>query len=111
MQATNPYLDHLIDSSFQGICRLFVLSFKNNNDNKGHRKYFFPKVEIKDYNVMIDGQNVFYQLVKNDMRTFDNIQKIVTGQRDDYTIACWIDYPYFKEYYKIIVNKKHLMLI
>ena len=64
MQATNPYLDHLIDLSFQGICRLFVLSFKNNNDSKGHRKYFFPKVEIKDYNVMIDGQNVFINSLK-----------------------------------------------
>ena len=50
---------YLIDLSFQGVNRLFVLSFKNNDDRKAHTGYFFPKVKIKDYNVMINGQNVF----------------------------------------------------
>ena len=42
--------------------------------------YFLPKVAIKDYDIIIDGQNVFDQLVKNDMRTYNNIQKIVTDK-------------------------------
>ena len=51
---------------------------------------------------MIDGQNVFDQPVKNYMRTYDNIQKITTGQRNNYiTVGCLLDYPYFKEHYKM----------
>ena len=51
---------------------------------------------------MIDGKNFFDQPVQSDMRAYDSISKIVTGQEDDYTIGCLIDYNYFKEYYKII---------
>ena len=42
---------------------------------------------------MIDGKNVFDQLVKNDFRTCDNIQKIAIGQVDDYATGCLLDYP------------------
>ena len=45
---------------------------------------------------MIDGRNFFDQATKNDLRTYDNIHKIATGQRDDYTTGCLQDYPYFK---------------
>ena len=65
IQVPNPYLDYLINPSFEGVNRLFVLSFENTTDRIVHRKYFLPTVEIKDYNVMIDGQNVFDQQVKN----------------------------------------------
>ena len=78
----NQYLDFLIDPSFQGLNRLFVLSFENEEDRKVHIGYYLPKVEIKDYNVMIDGKNFFDQPVKSDMRTYENIQKVVTGQGD-----------------------------
>ena len=44
--------------------------------------------------------------MKNDMRTYENIQNIETGQGDDYTTVCLLDYPYFKENYKIL-SKKH----
>ena len=54
--AQNRYLNYLINTSFQGVNRLFVLSFKNENDRTSHSTYYLPKVEIKDYNVMIDGR-------------------------------------------------------
>ena len=50
---------------------------------------------------MIGGQNLFDNPVKSDMRIYDNILKIATGQGDDYTIGCLVDYPYFKEHYKL----------
>ena len=56
--AQNRYLNHLINPRFQGVNRLFVLSFENENDRTSHSNYYLPKVEIKDYNVMIDGQNL-----------------------------------------------------
>ena len=51
---------------------------------------------------MIDGQKCFDQSVKNDSRTDDNIRKIANGQGDDYTTGCFVDYNYFKDYYKVI---------
>ena len=51
---------------------------------------------------MIDGQNVFYQPIKNYLRTYNNIRKIAIGQGDDFTTGFSLDYPYFKESYKLI---------
>ena len=47
-QARNRYLDYLIDPSFQGVNRLFVLSFKDNNGRESQKQYYLPTVEIKD---------------------------------------------------------------
>ena len=44
-----------MDSSFQGVNRLSVLSFENSTDRISYTEYYLPKVEIKDYNVKIDG--------------------------------------------------------
>ena len=58
-QVQNRYLDFLIDPSFQGVNRLFVLSFKDDDGQESHKQYYLPAVEVKDYNVMIDGSNLF----------------------------------------------------
>ena len=69
----------------------------------GHRiQIIFPKVEIKDYNAMVDGKNFFDQPINSDLKTYENIRKIATGQGDDYTTGCLLDYTYFKKYYKMI---------
>ena len=52
------------------------------------QKYYLPTVERRDCNVMIDGQNFFNQPVKNNLRTYDNIRKIATGVKDNYTNSC-----------------------
>ena len=44
----------------------------------------------------------FDQPINNDTKTFENIRKIATGQGDDYTTSCLLNYPCFKENYKII---------
>ena len=79
-KTTSQYLDYLIESSFQGVNGLFVLPFENNAQGTGHTKYFPLKVEKKDRNVMIQGQNCFDQPVKNDLGTYDNIRKIRSGR-------------------------------
>ena len=100
--AQNPNLNHLIKSSFQGVSRLFVLAFENDNDRTSDEEYYLPTVEIKDYNIMINGENVFDQPIKNNKVTSENIRKIATGQVDDYTTGCLLDYPYFADTYKMI---------
>ena len=47
--------------------------FENEGDRKVHTEYYLPEVEIKDYNVMTDGKNVFDRQVKSDMKTYDKI--------------------------------------
>ena len=98
----NRYLNHLINPSFQSVNRLFVLSFENENDRRSHSTYYLPKVEIKDYNVMIDGRNFFDQPINSMNKTYENIRKIATGKGDGYTTGCLLDYTYFKENYKLI---------
>ena len=86
----NPYLYHLIDPSFQGVNRLLVLLFENTTDRTVYTKYYFPTVEIKDYNVMINRKNFFDQPVK-----------IAIGQGDYITIYL-LEYNCFNKCYKII---------
>ena len=100
--AQNRCLNYLINPSFQGVNRLFVLSFENENDRTSYSTYYIPKVEIKDCNVMIDGRNVFDQLINSMNKTYENVTRIFTGRRDGYTTGCLLDYFYFRENYKLI---------
>ena len=101
VQAQNQYLDSVINPSFQGVNRLFVLSFQNNGSRTSYTIYNLPLVEVNCYNVVIDGRNFFEQPVKNNFITYDNIWKIATGQGDDYFTGCLLDYNYFNSYYKM----------
>ena len=74
--------------------------FENESDREAYTGNYLPKVEIKDYNVMIDGKNLFDHPVKNYLRTYENVQKIVTGQGDASTTGCLLNY--FKLHYKLI---------
>ena len=59
---------------------------------------------------MIDEKNFFDQLVKSEMRIYDNIQKIESDQVEKCKTGCLLDYPYFKDYCKMIaidLSKKH----
>ena len=68
-------LDYLIDPSFQEVNRLFVLSFENKDARAEYKRHFLPTAQIKHYIVTIDGQNFFNKPVKNDLKTYENIQK------------------------------------
>ena len=109
--AENGYLNHLINPSFQGVNRLFALSFENGDDRKSHSNYYLPKVEIRDYNVMIDSKNFFDQPRNSNPKTYEHIRKIATGQGDDRTTGCLLDYSCFNNYYKMIsidLSKQHV---
>ena len=98
----NPNLIHLVEPSFQGVNRLFVLAFENDIQRTSHPGSYLPNVELKDCNIMINGKNLFDQPIKNNKVTYENIRKIATGQGDDYTTGCLLDYPYFKDSYEMI---------
>ena len=52
---------------------------------------------------MIDDKNVFDQPINSNLKTYENIRKVATGQGDDYRTGCLLDYSYFKENYRIIL--------
>ena len=80
----NP-LRILLDASFQGVKRLFVLAFDNTvNDNKkverdSHKKYFLPRVTITNYSVLIDGKNIYDQPIGDQIK---NVMKLDKLQQD-----------------------------
>ena len=100
--AQNPNLNHLVEPSFLGVNRLFVLAFENDDHRTSDEQYYLATVEIKDYNIMINGENFFNQAIKNNKVTYENIRKIDIGQGDDYATGCLLDYPYFADTYKMI---------
>ena len=91
----------MVEPSFQGVNRLFVLAFENETQRTSHTGYYLPNVEIKNYNVMFNGENFFDQPVKDNKVTYES-RKIAAGKGDDYTAGCLLDYPYFKNSYKMI---------
>ena len=118
---TNTFF--LIGPRFHRVNRLFVLSFENEGNRKVSTGYYLliveikdynimidgknqpvKIVEIKDYNVMVDGKNLFDQPVKSDTRTYDNIWRIATGQGDDHATGCLLDYNYFSKHKMIAID-------
>ena len=91
----------MVEPSFQGVNRLFVLAYENDTQRTSAKGYYLPNLEIKDY-IMINGEKFFDQPIKDNKVTYENIRKIATGQGDDYTTGYLLDYPYFKESYKLI---------
>ena len=73
VEQRNQYFDLLINPNFLGVNRLFVLSFENSDGRTSYTRYYLPLVEIKNYNVVIDGRNFFNHPVKNNLIKYDNI--------------------------------------
>ena len=78
----------MVEPSFQGVNKLFVLAFENDTKRISHSRYYLPNVEIKNYNVMINGENFFDQPVKDNKVTYQNITKIATGKEGDNITGC-----------------------
>ena len=99
-QTKNNNLNYLIDPAFTNVNRLFVLSFENENDRTSFSTYYVPKVEIKDFNVLI-GRKPFFEIpVKNKEEVYKQI--IEMSKNNDYTTGNLLDYEYFEDRYQLI---------
>ena len=67
-----------------------------------HTKYFLPRVNLTNYNVLIDRRNFYDQPFNDLVKQYDEIRKTAIGQGDDYTTGCLLNYQYFKDHYNII---------
>ena len=99
-QTKNNNLNYLIDPTFNKVNKLYVLSYENETDRTCFSKYYVPKVEIKDFNVLIDGKLSFEIPVKNKEEAHEQIIKM--SKNNDYTTGNLLDYEYFKDHYKLI---------
>ena len=99
-QTQNNNLNYLIDPTFTKINRLFVLSFKNEDDRTSFSKYQVPNIQRKYFNVLIDGKSFFDMPIKNEEETYEQIIKM--GRNNDYTTGNLLDYEYFLKHYKLI---------
>ena len=76
-QTKTSNLNYLIDLTFIKVNRLFVLSFENEENRTSFSKYYTPKVEIKDFNVLIDGKSFFDVPVKNKEEAYKKLLRLV----------------------------------
>ena len=90
----------MIDPTFTNVNRLLVLTFENEDDRASSSKYYVPKVETKDFNVLIDGKSFFEIPIKNKEEAYEAI--IEMSKNNDYTTGNLLDYEYFKDHYKLI---------
>ena len=103
------YIRELLDSSCQGVKRLFVLAYDNTAGNNqvsvdSFKKYFLPRVKIENYNIEIDGRNFYDQPINDSIKQNDEIRKISTGQGDDYTTGCLLDFVYLEKNCRLIAT-------
>ena len=101
------YIRELLDSSYQGVKRLFVLVYDNTAGNDqvsidSFKKYFLPRFKIENYIIEIDGRNFYDQPINDLIKQYGEIRKISTGQGDHYTTGCLLDFAYFEK--KLQIN-------
>ena len=99
-QTKTNHLNHLIDPTFTKVNRLFVSSFQNEEETTSFSKYFVPKVEIKNFDVLIDGKSFFDGPVKNKEEAYETIMNI--SKSNDYTTGNLLYNEYFSKHYKLI---------
>ena len=71
-QTKTNSLSYLIAVTFSKHDKLFVLPFENEHDQTSFSKYYTPSVEIKYFNVLIDGKSFFNVPIKNKEERYEN---------------------------------------
>ena len=97
-QNDNRFRKTTLDASFQGVSKLFAVVYetddieRNANNEESRRRYYLPRTEIKDYNVLIDGRNFYDQDVNSSIVRYNELLKMTTGRLEDYSTVCLLDY-------------------
>ena len=95
-----------LDPSFQDVNRLFLMAYSRADDDQatrnGQRKYYLPRIDLKKYNVIIDGRNFYDNPMESDIEKYRELKKVMIGKGEDYTTGSLLDYNYFKKHYKLV---------
>ena len=93
-QTLNNNLNYLIDTTFTNVNKRSKRSSFSN--------YYVPTIEIKDFNVLIDGKQFFEIAVKNEEEAYEQIVEL--SKNKDYTTGNFLNYEYFKDHYQLIAK-------
>ena len=94
-----------LDPSFQGVNRLFIMAYSRVNNQftrDGRRKYYLPRIDLKKYNVIVDGRNFYANPIESDTEKYRELKRVMIGKGEDYTTGSLLDYDYFKKHYKLV---------
>ena len=88
-----------LDPSFQGVNRVFVMAYRradNNQPTKNEqRKYYLPRIDLKEYNVIIDGRNFYNNPIESNIEKYKELKKV-------YTTGSLLDFNYFDKNYRLV---------
>ena len=104
----NSFKRSTLDTSFQGVNRLLAAAYdnasaqRNANHEHSRTRYYFPRIEIKDYNVLIDGRNFYDQNVNSSITRYNELLKMTTGRSEDYSTGCLLHYDYYTKDFNIV---------
>ena len=79
----------LLDVVIPGVNRLFVAAFPDGALGNSRRRYFIPTINIRDYNILIDGRNFYDHNISDDFKKYEELRKIMTGRGEDYTTGLY----------------------
>ena len=94
-----------LDTSFQGVNRLFVMAYNRANGQStrnGQQKYYLPRIDLEKYNVIIDGRNFYDNPIESDIEKYRKLKKVMIGKGEDYTTGSLLDFNYFDKHYKLV---------
>ena len=78
------------------------LADANQFNRNSQQKYYLPRNDLNEYNVITDGRNFYDNLIENDMEKYRELKKIMTGKGEDYTTGSILDFNYFQKHYKLV---------
>ena len=90
---------------FQGVNRLFVMAYNRANGQptrNGQRKYYLPRIDLKIYNIIIDGRTFYDNPIESDIEKYRELKKVMIGKGEDYTTGSLLDFNYFDKHYKLV---------
>ena len=97
-----------LDVSFQSVSKLFAAAYETNdiernaNTEESRRRYYLPRAEIKDYNVLIDGRNFYDQNVNSSIVRYNQLLKMTTERSEDYSTGCLLGNDYYIKDFNIV---------
>ena len=94
-----------LDPSFQGVNRLFVMTYNRANGQptrNGRQKYYLPRIDLEKYNVIIDRRNFYDNPIENNIEKYRELKKVMTGKGEGYTTGSLLDFNYFDKHYKLV---------
>ena len=100
--AANGYIRERLDASIQGVNKLLVFPYMRSANFTTENSYFLPRLKIDNCNIEIDGRNFYDQAINDSIKQYNEVRKISTGQDDDYTTGCLLDFAYFEKNYRLI---------